>query len=558
MVHEPNIRRNTIIVYVFLLTAAFSFRLAIARWLPNDELVDSQVYSQLARNLIERGVYSPAIEAPYEPSFIRLPGYPLFLAGVYSLFGLENNGAVRVVQAVIDTLSCGLIALIAFLWEPDRRRKRATSIAAVTLGAFCPFTTIYVATLLPETPAIFFSLAMCLTATLALKATSQRNSALLWAATGLLAGGAVLFRPDSALFAVAIGITLVGTTLWRASGASFTRRRDEVLFRFARASYLGALFSAAFCLVLVPWTVRNHRVFRVFQPLAPAYAAMPGEFVPRGYFAWLRTWVDDSRYVGPMIWSLDEFPIKPEEIPDRAFDTSEEKLRVTTLLERYNQPHAAPDKIAEDEVDPDEGQLPPGRDSQPEDLDPELDPDEGEPEPGGDPTAATGDDQSLNKNSTQPAMTPEVDAGFARLARERIGRNPLRHYLLLPVRRGLSLWFDTHSQYYPFEGELLPWQNLDSRSQQQIWLPIFAGLTFLYTLLAMLGSRRLWKSGEFETRKWVLLASLLIFLRIAYFATLENPEPRFTVELFPFLAVLGGIALTSILKEMGNRVGRRR
>ena len=178
MVYNPNSKRKGILVYALLLIAAFSFRLALAQFLPNEDPVESQAYAQLATNLMVHRVYSPAIEAPYEPSLIRLPGYPLFLAGVYSIFGLENNGAVRIVQALVDTFACGLIALLAFLWEPDRKRKRRTAIGALVLAAFCPFTAIYVATILPETLTIFFSLAMCLTATLAFRATSQRNIAI--------------------------------------------------------------------------------------------------------------------------------------------------------------------------------------------------------------------------------------------------------------------------------------------------------------------------------------------------------------------------------------------
>ena len=54
-------------------------------------------------------------------------------------------------------------------------------------------------------------------------------------------------------------------------------------------------------------------------------------------------------------------------------------------------------------------------------------------------------------------MTPEVDAGFAQIARERISRHPLRYYVCYPAN-ALTLWFDTHSQFYPFEGELLPFE----------------------------------------------------------------------------------------------------
>src|SRR6266850_3103591 len=210
-------KRNGLLVYVLLLTVAFSFRVAVARLLPNDTPDDGKVYAQIARNVLEQHVYSHESEPPYVPSLIRLPGYPLFLAGVYSIFGHGDNTAVRVVQALIDTVSCALIAMVAFLWEPDEKRKRRTSIAALTLATVCPFTTIYVATILTETLTVFFAVAMCLLATLALMATTQRRALLLWAATGLVAGVAVLFRPDSGLFALAIGITLVVAMLLRAS-----------------------------------------------------------------------------------------------------------------------------------------------------------------------------------------------------------------------------------------------------------------------------------------------------------------------------------------------------
>lgn len=546
-----------IIVYALLLIAAFSFRLALAGWMPNEEPVDSQVYAQLARNIIEHRVYSPALEPPYQPSIIRVPGYPLFLAGIYSVFGIENNAAVRIVQAVVDTLSCGLVALIAFLWDPNQKRKRRTSIVALLLASVCPFTAIYVATVLPETLMIFLSMATCLTATLAFKAKSQKSVALLWAATGLLAGAGVLVRPDSGVVAVAIGITHVVATLVRKSEATFARRRDEVLFRFARASYLVALLCLAFCLALVPWALRNNRIFKVFQPLAPAYAVMPGEFVPRGYFAWLRTWVNDTRYVGQTVWSLDEYPIKLEELPDHAFDSAEEKLRVATLLEKYNNAPGATDPLDDDEAldtPPLDDKSDPQEEAELEKTNPQEDPVEEREEPSPAEEPATDQENTAQQTTNQVVqMTPEIDAGFARIATERVARNKFRYYLLLPFRRGVSLWFDTHSQYYPFEGELLPLNNLDAGMHQQIWLPLFAALTFVYSLFGIQGGRELWQSGEFEARQWLLLATLLFLLRIGYFATLENPEPRFTVLLFPFLAILGGLALTSFVNEITSR-----
>ena len=75
-------KRNVILIYALLLTVALSFRVAIARLLPNDQPVDGQVYAQIARNVLEQHVYSHATEPPYDPSLIRLPGYPVFLAAV--------------------------------------------------------------------------------------------------------------------------------------------------------------------------------------------------------------------------------------------------------------------------------------------------------------------------------------------------------------------------------------------------------------------------------------------------------------------------------------------
>ncbi len=557
------------IVYALLLMAAFSFRAVVARFLANDQPVDGQIYAQIARNVLEQHIYSHATEPPYEPSLIRLPGYPVFLAAVYSVFGHTNNTAVRIVQALVDTASCALISLVAFLWEPDEKLKRRTTITALALAAVCPFTAIYVGTILTETLTIFFAVAMCLIATLAFKATTLGKGLLLWGATGILGGVAVLFRPDSGLFVAAIGITLVVTTLMRSSRTQEKKRKQEIFYRFSRASYLGAMFSLAFCLVLVPWTIRNHRIFHLFQPLAPAHAEMPGEFVPRGYLAWVRTWLDDGRYIGPVLWSLDETPIRLQNIPNRAFDSPEEKQRVAALLEKYNHPPDEQDALFTQpgsQEAPTPLEDPANQNKESESATPEEEPSQSDKDKTGEEADKTdeadkgdesdsgdqGDEADQNDENAAPdsaisqpvEMTPEIDAGFAQIAQERIARHPVRYFLWLPVKRAYSLWFDTHSQYYPFEGELLPLDDLDHDIHQQFWLPLFAALTFVYTLLGILGGWSLWDTRDFMARQWLLLAALIIFLRLGFFSTLENPEPRYVVEIFPFLSILGGIALS--------------
>jgi hypothetical protein len=554
------------LTFALLLAAAFCFRVVVARFLPNDEPGDGKIYAQMARNVLEQHVYSHATEPPYQPSLIRLPGYPLFLAGLYAIFGHDDNTAVRVAQALIDTASCALVALLAFYWEPDEKLKRRTAIAALALAAACPFSTIYVATILTETPTIFFALAMCLTATLAFKEPNQKRAVWWWLATGIISGVAVLFRPDSGLFAAAIGITLVVTTLIRSGDPAGPPSGNKFLPGFSRAVFWGAIFSLAFCLVLVPWTIRNYRVFHLFQPLAPAHAEMPGEFVPRGYLAWLRTWIDDGRYISPVLWTLDDAPIKIADIPERAFDSADEKQRVATLLDKYNHPpdeqapssgnaqsqtpvsptdqqaeadgQANANSNANDDANDNSNEADSGNQNDEDNSNSNDEEDEGD---------QADEDSSAAQSQTQAVeMTPEIDAGFAQIAAERRTHHPIRTYLFLPFKRGLSLWFDTHSQYYPFEGELLPLGDLDYDIHQQYWLPLFAGLTFVYTLLGVAGGWFLWSSGLFSARRWLLLAALIIFLRIGFFATLENPEPRYVVEVFPFLSALGGIAITRL------------
>ena len=88
-------QRKKWIVFLTLLLVAALFRIAVAHWLPNDAPDDGRMYAQIARNVLEQHVYSHETEAPYDPSLIRLPGYPLFLAGIYSVFGHTNNGAAE-------------------------------------------------------------------------------------------------------------------------------------------------------------------------------------------------------------------------------------------------------------------------------------------------------------------------------------------------------------------------------------------------------------------------------------------------------------------------------
>lgn len=527
--------RSKSLVFILLFVAALSLRVVVARFL-SSEIYDSRVYAQLATNLAQHGVYSHASEPPYEPSLIHVPGYPLLLAAAYKLFGVGDHTAVHILQALIDTATCGLVCLLAFYWEPDPRRKRAVSIAALVLAAICPFTLIYVSTILTETTATFLSVGMVLTATFAFRSTNERHTIWWWLLTGLLGGLAAMFQPNTSVFLIAIAITLVASILF--ASREHKQREDgryEATLRLSRALFLSALISLAFGAALVPWTIRNWRVFRVFQPLAPVHASVPGEFVARGYRSWLRTWLDDERDVETMVDALDNSPIVIDDVPDHAFDSAAERQRVAALLNRYNRAGETTALIPESPTDTENA--PPDASEEGEVDEVELGPEE-----------LDSADAPL-ETSVPVAMTPAIDLAFAQLARERVARSPVRYYVTLPIKRTVKLWFSTHSQYYPFEGELFAPEGSAHTTSQQVWLPLFTALIWIYTFLAVVGCWFLWQSKEFAARRWLLLGVLLIGLRLILFGFYEAPESRFVMELFPFVSILGGIATVRVIES---------
>lgn len=569
-------KRRFISAAVLITLAGFGFRLFIALHLPNDESDDGRVYARIATNVLDHRSYSLETEEPYTPTLIRVPGYPLFIAGVYSLFGRDNNRAVRVVQAVLDTITCWLIALLALAWVPvgwERNKRRRLLLIALAMAMCCPFPAIYVGTILTETCTTLLATACAVFASLALKV---KKSAACWVLAGTAGGLATLFRPDSGLFVAAVGFTLALVGLyrivcWRRTKASASAvpggTPGQIL---ARTLFSGVMLTVGFALALAPWAIRNERVFGLFQPIAPAQANMPGEFVPNGYLQWLRTWVDDQKYKETLEWTLDQDQIHIDKVPDFAFDSVEERERVAELLQQYNNPpSASPPPTA------------PGQDTktQPTAILPT------QPEVGQQSTSQTGsqphpsvaspsasDDGSSGEGDSQDdgpdepdepespkssvEMTAEVDAGFAELAAERIARHPVRYYVIVPLKRAASLWFDTHSQYYPFQGELLPLSALDTDLHQQYWLPLLMFLTLLYTALGFWGAWLLWRNKP--SKAWLLMLTLLIVPRLAVLATTQNPEPRYAVEFFAFVIAVGSLAMVNIWDGVYERMKRLR
>ena len=192
--------------------------------------------------------------------------------------------------------------------------------------------------------------------------------------------------------------------------------------------------------------------------------------------SWEKTWLYRFRDVYLVPWKLNEEPIEVDEIPARAFDSPAEKERVAMMLEQYNQ-----------------------------DL----------------------------------TLTPEEDAAFAKLARERTARHPLRTYFWLPAARALTLWFTPRIELLPVSGTVFPlaqsWE--DDRIDQSVTLGLFL-LNIFYVGLAIWGGVHLWRRAP-AARGAIALLATFVLVRTAFLTTLETPEPRYVLVCYPVLLALG-------------------
>ena len=110
---------------------------------------DTFIYGDIAKTWLNHGVYGFTENLATRPTLIRLPGYPAFLASIFSIFGKDHYGAVMIVQALIDTNACLVISALAFELMNETAAR-----ATFLLAALCPFTANYTAAPLTETLAI--------------------------------------------------------------------------------------------------------------------------------------------------------------------------------------------------------------------------------------------------------------------------------------------------------------------------------------------------------------------------------------------------------------------
>jgi 4-amino-4-deoxy-L-arabinose transferase-like glycosyltransferase len=385
---------------------------------------DTKFYEELARNWLDHGAYGVMLHGELIPVDMRVPGYPAFLAVIYAVFG-RGDKTVMLVQAIVDLAACVLAALIAARLAPASKRNLA-AIAALWMAALCPFIANYTAVVLTETLAIFLTTLTLLVFVCVIgqpwmdrpirsfDRTSLLRAVGWFLLGGILVGVGTLVRPETPLLLVAVGLVLCAR--WRRS-VDWPKLALAVLW-----------MAVGLLLPLLPWAVRNARTMGRIEFLAPRYAQTAGDYVPVGFYDWTRTWMVrfGEAYLAP--WKLQKAPILIQTLPDSAFDSPAERIRVAALLESYN------------------GGL---------------------------------------------RMSPMADRGFEQLAHERTARHPMRTYVLIPIRRAWAIWFTPRIELLPYSGKLWPpraqLQGNPTEFKVTLWFEI---INCIYLGLAFWGAWR--------------------------------------------------------------------
>ena len=129
-------------------------------------------------------------------------------------------------------------------------------------------------------------------------------------------------------------------------------------------------------------------------------------------------------------------------------------------------------------------------------------------------------------------VTPELDQRFAALAGERIRAAPLRYYVWQPLVRIADMWLRPRTETLPSDTR---WWEFNDDPQ---WSTLAVGLGIvglIYIALAAAGLARGWKLA------YLALPLGFVILRSVFLGTLENPEPRYTLECYPVVILLASI-----------------
>ncbi|HWP41976.1 MAG TPA: glycosyltransferase family 39 protein [Blastocatellia bacterium] len=206
---------------------------------------DERSYNQAALNILDHHRFSTADAPPYDPAINITPGYPLFLAFIYSI----------TTRSIVPVLLVQFLMLAAASWLTYILARRFVTRQAATIGAVLCVTyppLVFMATYRLTEVAATFLMVLFILGLLACLRGGRRQLfyALL---TGIIAGIAALVRPSSGLLVL---VPLAACILQR-NGIGLRRRAALFL-----------MVSVGFAAFVAPWTIRNYTISGRFIPFS--------------------------------------------------------------------------------------------------------------------------------------------------------------------------------------------------------------------------------------------------------------------------------------------------
>jgi 4-amino-4-deoxy-L-arabinose transferase-like glycosyltransferase len=147
-------------------------------------------------------------------------------------------------------------------------------------------------------------------------------------------------------------------------------------------------------------------------------------------------------------------------------------------------------------------------------------------------------------------LTPGLDARFGDLAADRIRAHPFRYYVGLPLLRIADMWLRPRTEILPPD---VRWWEFNDDGKQSALAVGLGLLNLIYVGAAVWTVIR--RHSEI---RWVGLFVCFVLLRTAFLGTLENPEPRYTLECYPVIILLASTCVgtgripATTEKQMGN------
>ena len=213
-------------------------------------------YDKLANSLLQGSGYRFGPE--FAETMMREPGYPVFLAGVFSVFG-NSLEAARFANLILAICIVVMIVRMARLVSTDP----AVPLVASLLFLLHPGILIAEARAGVEMFFIFLLMIFMLTLQQAMNAERGRH----YFFAGLALGAVLLTRGTLILFPIFILSYIV----------VIARTWEE---RWHRVSHVGVLILAA-ALVVSPWVIRNYKLVHAFVPTVTVQgiAAQRGQYI---------------------------------------------------------------------------------------------------------------------------------------------------------------------------------------------------------------------------------------------------------------------------------------